>query len=303
MKYAYYPGCSLTESACEYGQSSREIMNDFEAPLEEIPGWNCCGASAAAPVSQLLSYVLPARNLALAEKECPDKDVVAPCSACYLNLLRAREECLHDRKLMAKVNEALSVDGLSFSGKSRVRHLLDVLINDVGPETIKSRVTHALKGLVVAPYYGCQALRPYRVFDDPEHPSSMEPIIQALGAEVLDWTMGARCCGASLMATKKEVALPSVALILEAAKEADVIVTICPMCQMNLDAYQSEAFKLSGQDAPVAIIYLPQLMGLAFGHSEKEMCLNRNLCLTPGFIAKARRQVSAEEPAENVLKP
>jgi heterodisulfide reductase subunit B len=195
MKYSYYPGCSLESGAVEYDLSSREVLRLLGVELTEIPDWTCCGASAVEPVSRLLTLALPARNLALAEREAPDADMLVPCSACYLNHMRVERECEADRKLAARVNEALSAEGLSRSGTVRVRHLLDVLARDVGPERVGQAVVRRLEGLTVAPYYGCQVLRPYPLFDDPERPASMEPLLKALGVEVLDWDMGGRCCG------------------------------------------------------------------------------------------------------------
>lgn len=286
MRYAYYPGCSLTAGAVEYDASCREVMGRLDAELVEIPGWTCCGASAVEPVSRLLTLALPARNLALAERELPGLDVLVPCSACYLNHLRVARDCAADRRMPGAINEALSVENLHYAGSAKVRHLLDVLLNDFGPECIRDAVSHPLEGLVAAPYYGCQILRPYRVFDDPERPRAMVPLLEALGASALEWDKGGRCCGASLMATKREAALPLVADILEAARGADCIVTVCPMCQMNLEAYQSEAIAATGRGRPVSILYLPQLMGLAFGLSEDRVLLGKNLAVTNGFRAK-----------------
>ncbi len=288
MKYAYYPGCSLQASAEEYDVSSREALRQLGVELAEIPDWTCCGASAAEPVSRLLTVALPARNLALAEREAAGLDMLVPCSACYLNHLRVARECAADRSLSGRINEALGAEGLRYSGKVRVRHLLDVLANDLGPEAVAAQVSHRLEGLVVAPYYGCQALRPYALFDDPEHPRSMTPLISALGAEVFDWDMGGRCCGASLMATRRDVALVSVAAILDAAAGADVIVTVCPMCQMNLEAYQSQASKVGGNGRPISVLYLPQLLGLAFGLTDDQVLLDKNLAVTDAFKGKLR---------------
>jgi len=284
MKYAYYPGCSLGTSAEEYDVSTREVLKRLGVELAEIPDWTCCGASAAEPVSRLLTLALPARNLALAERETPGLDMLMPCSACYLNHLRVGRECASDRTLPGRINEALGAEGLRYAGKVRVRHLLDVLVNDVGPEAVAAQVSHRLEGLTVAPYYGCQALRPYVLFDDPEHPRSMEPLLGALGATVFGWDMGGRCCGASLMATRRDVALVSVAAILDAASGADVIVTVCPMCQMNLEAYQSQAHHAD----TISVLYLPQLLGLAFGCSDEQTLLDKNLAVTDALKGKLR---------------
>jgi len=293
MKYAYYPGCSLTASAVEYDASCREVLGRLGAELTEIPDWTCCGASAVEPVSRLLALALPARNLALAERELPGQDVLVPCSACYLNHLRAAREYAADRRMPGMINEVLSVENMHYGGATKVRHLLDVLLNDVGAQRIRDEVSRPLEGMVAAPYYGCQILRPYRVFDDPERPHSLVPVLEALGATALTWDVGGRCCGASLMATKRDAALPLVADILEAAGEADCIVTVCPMCQMNLEAYQAEAVSATGRGRPISVLYLPQLMGLAFGLSEDRVLLGKNLAVTSAFRGKLHAERSA----------
>lgn len=299
MKYAYYPGCSLRESAQEFDVSVRAVMERLGVEIEEIPDWTCCGASAAESVDHNLSLALPARNLALAEKAMPGLDVLVPCSACYLNLLKLQRSVLADKSVMAETNALIGGEGLAYTGKTgRVRHLLDVLINDIGPEAVRRKVEKPLHGITVAPYYGCQILRPYRVFDDPERPSSMEPILEALGAAIHPWNMGGRCCGASLMATHKEAALVSVGEILRAASAppgghdgeeaggADVIATVCPMCQMNLDAYQGQALRTGGADGAITVLYLSQLIGLALGLPAQQILLEKNLAVTGTFREK-----------------
>ncbi|MGM0404441.1 MAG: heterodisulfide reductase-related iron-sulfur binding cluster, partial [Thermodesulfobacteriota bacterium] len=136
------------------------------------------------------------------------------------------------------------------------------------------------------PYYGCQCLRPYAVFDDPEAPRSMEPILAALGASVYDWDMGGKCCGASLMSTAPEAGIELVAGLLDAAQDADAVVTVCPMCQMNLEAYQRRASKMRKAHYDVPILYLPQLMGLAMGLPDEQTRLDLNLCVPDGFRHK-----------------
>ncbi|QLA16889.1 CoB--CoM heterodisulfide reductase iron-sulfur subunit B family protein [Desulfolutivibrio sulfoxidireducens] len=303
MKYAYYPGCSLRESAQEYDVSTRAVLERLGVLVEEIPDWTCCGASAVESVDHLLALALPARNLALAEKELPGLDVLVPCSACYLNLLKFQRTAQADRSVLAQANTLIGEEGLSCSATGgRVRHLLDVLINDIGPDAIRERVARPLSGIVVAPYYGCQILRPYRVFDDPERPSSMVPLLEALGARIHPWNMGGVCCGASLMATHKEAALVSVGAILRAAVRphggdggADVIATVCPMCQMNLEAYQAQA--LRGGGTPVSVLYLPQLIGLAMGLPPEQTLLRKNLAVTETFRSRLFQPKEPSVPA------
>jgi heterodisulfide reductase subunit B len=295
MAYAYYPGCSLTGSASEYDLSTRLVMEKLGVELNEIPDWTCCGASAAEAVSELAGYALPARNLALAAEHLPGQDVLAPCNACYLNLLRVTRKAADDRELAGRIDTALSAEDMRLPRSIRVRHLLDVLVNDVGAQAVAEQVRRPLEGVTVAPYYGCQVLRPYRVFDDPERPTSMTPLLEAVGATPLDWDKGGKCCGASLMTTKKNVALPSVRSILTAARDADLIVTVCPMCQMNLEAFQREALAGTGIERPFTILYLPQLMGLAFGLSAEEMAIGRNLAVRPETIDSMTAPAPREE--------
>jgi len=287
MKYIYYPGCSLEGTALEYNVSTRAAMQALGAELVDLEDWTCCGASAAEARSSLLSMVLGARNLALGEGTDNQGDFLIPCSACYLNLKRVEQKIQEEEGLLDKINDALSEEGLQYKGEARVRHLLDVISKDFEPPKIRGLVKRDLTGLRVAPYYGCQCLRPYLAFDDPEQPRSMEPVIRALGAEVHSWTVAGKCCGAALMTTKKEVALELTGAILKAAQGADCIVTVCPMCQMNLETYQDTISKAQGEDLRISILYLPQLMGLAFGLSEKELKMNLNLALTDSFRDKA----------------
>lgn len=283
MKYFYYSGCSLESSAKEYDMATRAVMRALGADLLELEDWTCCGASAADTKSRLLSLALPARNLALARQTGTDADMLVPCSACYLNLKRADDEVVRDPRMAELVGRVLEGEGLSYAGGVRVRHLLDVLANDIGPEVLASRVSRKLSGLTVAPYYGCQALRPYGSYDDPQRPVSMEPLIRALGADVHAWPMGAKCCGAGLMTTKKELALGLVAGILEAAKGADCIVTVCPMCQMNLEIYQGKVSRMRGEDLHISVLYLPQLIGWGLGLAESDLRLDLNFAFTPFF--------------------
>jgi heterodisulfide reductase subunit B len=285
MKYLYYPGCSLEGTALEYNTSTRAFMQELGAELVELKDWTCCGASAAEATSYLLSLALPACILAMAEKMNGSGEMLVPCSACYLNLKKVEEKTRKDPVLLDKINTILEEEKLHLHGQIRVRHLLDVVARDVGPAKILTRVKNTFSGLSIAPYYGCQCLRPYSIFDDPEEPRSMEPVIEAVGAKIHPWNMGGRCCGASHMTTKPEVALELVAAILKAARGADAIVTVCPMCQMNLEAYQKKISGMCNEDLSMTILYLPQFLGLALGLSEKDLRLDLNLSVTKAFRA------------------
>lgn len=292
MKYQYYPGCSLEGTALEYNLSTQAVMASMGAELTEIEDWTCCGASAADSTSYLLSLALPARNLALAEKTKDVTEILVPCSACYLNLKKVEEQTRSDPKLLETLNSILEEDQLRLSGSIHVRHLLDVITRDLGPDTIRHKLKRAFTGFRIAPYYGCQCLRPYVVFDDPEDPRSMEPLIEAAGAKVYPWDMGGKCCGASHMNTKMDVGIELVAAILQGAQGADAIVTVCPMCQMNLEAYQKKISRTHKEDLHTTILYLPQFIGLAIGLAEADLGINLNLSITEEFRQKLRKTAS-----------
>ncbi len=290
MNYNYYPGCSLEGTALEYNTSTKIFLQEMGVNLTELDDWTCCGATAAESVSALLSLALPARNIALAEKMDGEKDILVPCSACYLNLKKVEEKTRKDPELLIKLNEILKENELELNGKVHVRHLLDILSKDLGPQIIQKRLKKSFSGFRIAPYYGCQCLRPYSIFDDPEAPISMEPLIESTGAEIHSWKMGGKCCGASHMNTKTEVALELTGAILKGAQGADAIVTVCPMCQMNLEAYQDRISKTNQQDLRISILYLPQLLGLAVGLSEKDLRLDLNLAITKAFHEKLNKK-------------
>jgi heterodisulfide reductase subunit B len=293
MTYAYYPGCSLEGTAKEYDISTRAFLERMRINLVEIENWTCCGATAAEATSHLLALGLPARNLALAEQMGVSQDILVPCSACYLNLQKATQTLQQPSALQAAVDHLLAEEGLHFQGELRVRHLLDVLAHDVGARRIGQALQKPLTGAVIAPYYGCQCLRPFPVFDDPERPRSMEPLIKAIGAKIHPWHMGAKCCGASHMNTKPEVGLTLVASILKAAQGADAIVTVCPMCQMNLEGFQSQVSQLTNMNLEIAVLYLPQLLGLALGLTPDALGMGYNLALTDVFRTQLNRLQAA----------
>jgi heterodisulfide reductase subunit B len=302
MKYLYYPGCSLEGTAGEYDASTRAFLGAMGMELTTLEDWTCCGASAAQAVSQLLTLALAARNLALAERSRPELDLLVPCSACYLNLKKAGEAIRTSSRTRKLVNTVLAEEGLAVQGTVRVRHLLDVLTHDLDMAQLAAKIIRPLTGLVVAPYYGCQCLRPYPLFDDGEAPVSMQALIRAIGARVHPWAMGPKCCGASHMQTKMAVGLELSGAILAAARGADAIATVCPMCQMNLEAHQKKLSRQRKQDLAITIVYLPQLLGLALGIDEATVELGRNLAVSNGFKDKIKTMDSGKT-AENPVRP
>jgi heterodisulfide reductase subunit B len=291
MKYAYFPGCSLKGTGKAYEESLLPVMKHLGVELQELDDWNCCGATAYMAVDEGKACAAAARNLALAEKTGL-RQVLAPCSACYLVLNKA-QHYMHDYPAMRQtVTRALDTVGLKCTSDTPVRHPLDVLINDVGLEAVKQKVSRPLKGLKVAPYYGCQIVRPYATFDDQTNPITMDRLLEALGATVIKWPLKTKCCGGSLTGTLPEAGLRlSYILLKEALKRgADVIATVCPLCQFNLDAYHD---KIAAKWEPVRIptLYFSQLMGLAFGLPAHQTVLHR------GMVPMKPLPALAPEPA------
>jgi len=282
MKYSYMPGCSLQSTARGYDTSARAVVRELGSELIELDDWNCCGANALESVSYLLSVSMPARNLALAEAE--NRDLVTSCSSCFLNLFKVNHRLRREPDLRKKLDEILGAAGLKYQGKARVRHLLDVVANDIGVEAVRKRVERKLSGLKVVPYYGCQTVRPYGEYDGPYLPNSMDKLIEAVGAENYPYLWKTICCGGVLMTTEKSIGRKLVADLLSAAKGADCIVTVCPMCQMNLDAYQGEAAAELGSKVRIPVLFLTQLIGLSFNLPEKDLLLGQNIAPVRGLL-------------------
>lgn len=289
MKYAYFPGCSIHASAKEYAMAAQAVNKYLDVEFVEIPEWNCCGAiDAVYAYKPLLSVSLSTRNLALAEKM--KMDVVTLCSACFFTLSRANSLLRDNPDMKSKVGKAINDAGLDYGGGVKVRHYLDILANDVGFEKIRQQVKVPLKGVKVAPYYGCLLVRPSGIqkFDDPEHPMSMDHVIEAVGAETVYYQDKTRCCGASLAITDEQVMMEMTKAPLLTAKnaQADCIVTPCPMCHFNLDAKQKDIESSFGIDIGLPVLYVTQLIGLAFGIPPKELGLNRNVVSPSRLLRK-----------------
>jgi heterodisulfide reductase subunit B len=286
-RYAYFPGCSLEKMARSYHESALETTRALDVELEEIEDWNCCGATTYFNIDELLADTLSARNLAIAEQS--GLDVIAPCSGCYKNMYSARKHLKREPDLMEHINEALAEDNLKFAGTSEVRHLIDVLVHDVGLEEIKKRVRRPLTGLKVAPYYGCQILRPRKDHEDVESPRFFEDLMTAIGADPVEYLLKLRCCGGALLITNREAALSLVRNLLENAVQsgAALIATACPLCQVNLECYQKQVNSEFGTNLNVPVLYFTQLVGLALGVPPARLGIGSELVSVTPALASA----------------
>ena len=280
MSYIYYPGCSLKGTGRAYEESLLAVFKELEIHIEELDDWNCCGATSYMSVSELKAFALCARNFALAERQAKESgmtDLVIPCAACYLGLNKAKRYLDQYPDIRKKIDEALATSNLAYNNHIRIRHPLDVLVNDIGKDRIAEKVKRSLEGLTVACYYGCQIVRPYADFDDQENPTSMNTLVRALGAETVDWPLKTRCCGGSLTGTVQDVGQRlSYILLREASgRGADVIVTACPLCQFNLECYQNEMSSRFHENVHIPVLYFTQLMGIAMGVSDRQLAMQR----------------------------
>ena len=270
-EYAYFPGCSLEKIGQSYHQSSIETTHKLGVELKELDDWNCCGATAYFHVDELLAYTLCARNLAMAEQE--NLDLVAPCSACYKNSYFTNKHLKEDADLADHINYALEADNLSFTGKSEVKHLIEVFVKDIGFDEIKDKVVQPLEGLKIAPYYGCQILRPRKDHEDVEQAEYFEDLMSAIGADPVSFALKLKCCGGSLLISNREAALSMIRNLLKNAEDsgADMIATACPMCQVNLECYQQQVNQEFGTRFSMPVVYFTQLIGVALGVPGKKL--------------------------------
>lgn len=290
-KYLLYPGCSLESSGRAYGDSIHAITEPLDLHFEEIDDWNCCGATEYLGINLIPAYALIARNLALATRQINGtRTVVAPCSACYLNLAKADYYMQERPALGEKVNEALAAGDLHYKpGTLDVRHLIDILVYDVGLETIRSKVVRPLHGLKVAPYMGCMLPRPdyQHRWSDHEHPTELDDLLRALGADVIDYPLTTECCGGHMTQIGPETAFELIRrLVADAAERgAHLMATVCPMCQMNIDAYQNEMNHFFKTDYHMPILFFTQLLGLAFGAKPEELGIGLELVSSRNALA------------------
>jgi len=274
-QYAFYPGCTLHSTGVEFGASTDLVCHTLDIDLLEIPDWNCCGASSAHSMDHDLFLALPARNIAQAQLVPLDGDdlsLAIPCAACFSRTAAADLALRQDPAFRTQMESVLD---FQFTGRIRPRNLLDILANDFSPAQLTAHLSNPLEGLKVVSYYGCLLVRPPAYtdrWDDPEHPQSMDFLLQLMGAQPVPWSFGVDCCGGSLTLNRADVVVHLVDILARAAIEAgaDALVTACPMCMANVDGRQKYRGELpiprppKPDYDPLPIFYFTELMALAY---------------------------------------
>lgn len=288
LQVSYYPGCSLAATGKDYAESIATMCRLLDVELVELKGWTCCGASSAGVMlSHEGATALPALTLKLAA-QTPERPLFAPCAACYNRLKVALRDLKREPELAEKLGIGPAELGL------KVINTVELLRDVVGLDVLRAKVKHPFSGAKLAAYYGCLLLRPADMdtFDDPEQPTSMETVIEAIGADPVEWYGKMDCCSAGLAATMQEVAQNLVTRIINMAKSAgaDGIVTACQLCSMNLESRQGD---LSPANKPLPVLYLSDIVGLALGATVGELGMGRHLVDVRPALA-ARETAAAE---------
>jgi heterodisulfide reductase subunit B len=270
------------------------VFNALGLELRELKDWNCCGATTYISVDEYQAFALGARNLAMAEKL--GLDLVAPCTACFMILKKTKDYLARYGDLREKIDTALATVGLRYEGKIEILHPLEIILRDVGVKGLKAKVKKPLRGWNVAPYYGCLIARPYALSEGFSL-EAFDEFVPALGANLIDFELKARCCGGSLTGTVEEVGHRLVYILLHQAKlaKAHCLVTVCPLCQLNLEAHQGKIKRRYGDDVTIPIPYFTQLIGMALGLSEKALGLEK--LLVPLHWDVGEKVFAAREPA------
>lgn len=304
MKFAYYPGCSGKGTSVEYEISTKAVCSVLGIYLQELADWSCCGSTPAHATDTLLSAALSARNLSLAAeamKQSGATRLATPCPSCLANLKTARHH-MANQEFRKKVNKLLDSPCPPLGPKGEeplpeTYSILQLLVEDYGLENIAAKVVRPLKGLKIAPYYGCLLSRPAPImkFDDPENPTSMDRLLEALGAEVVPFPLKTECCGAAMGIPRRDITARLSARLLDAAVTfgADMIAVACPLCHMNLDLRQEQASKASGVSYDMPVLYFTQLMGIALGLPDSELALDKLSVSPAAALQKIGKEISA----------
>ena len=283
MKFAFYPGCAAQGACPELYQSTQLIVQKLGIELVELRAASCCGAGVIGEADPDLAFSINARTFSMAEEM--GQDILTICGTCQGVMGSANRQLKDDDELLVRINGMLTKEGIRpYQGRIEVRHLLWIIVRNYGLEELKKLIKVPLRGLKVAPFYGCYILRPSQMlgFDDAENPTSLEELIRALGGEPVEYSGRTKCCGFPIVLEKEDIATAMVGSHTYEAKQkgSDCMVTPCPLCHMNLDIYQERAEERIGADIDLPILHLPQLIGLAMGFEPKALGLSHHLVAT-----------------------
>jgi heterodisulfide reductase subunit B len=288
-EYSYYPGCSSQKGASSSNmmKSVATMCEELDVQLNEIPDWNCCSASIGyGSGGELPRLVMSARNIALSEENNPDQDIVATCAACWLSTREAAERFEDDENMFKEANEALAEANLKLTNKTPIRHMAEVLIEDIGYEEIGKGVKKPLEGVKIAGYVGCQTNRPFGIDGESyENPMYLDGLVDTLGADSIPtYEKKVQCCGGALAFSEPEKSQEMIKGIIEAAydNDADMIATPCPLCQANVEIYQDQINAKYGTKFDMPVVYYSQLISVAYGRNATDSALN-------GQIIKAKK--------------
>ncbi|MBI3812075.1 MAG: CoB--CoM heterodisulfide reductase iron-sulfur subunit B family protein [Nitrospirae bacterium] len=293
MKYALYTGCAAKGACPELYQSTMHVTKRLGIEVVEMLNASCCGAGVITEADPDLALAINARTFAQAE--ALGLNIMTICGTCQGVMGMANHRLKTEEGLLDRINLMLAPEGVKYNGRVEVKHLLWIIVGEIGVEALQRHVTRPLENLRIAPFYGCYILRPskYLGFDDPENPVSLEKVISALSAHPVDYEGKTKCCGFPLVLEKELIAIGMVGANLKEAKDegADALVTPCPLCHMNLDIYQERAGKKIGEKLALPIFHLPQLIGLAMGFTPKELGLPHHLVSTENVVEKIQLKV------------
>jgi len=278
MKYAYFPGCVALDSCKELDVATREVAKDLGIELVELTEASCCGAGNLQEKNPEAALVLNARTLGMAQEK--GLDLLTVCGSCQLYLARSRE-ALENPETRERVNRALAKVGRRYDGGVKVKHLLQVLLEDIGPRKLAGHVRRPLGDLAVGAYYGCHLLQApgTDAFEDPEDPQGIERLVGILGGSPVSYAGRTACCGFHVLTVRRDLAVRMSATGLIEAKRAGakVLATPCPLCHLVLDVYQKKAAKAAGEPLDVPILHLSQLVGIALGIDLEKLGVSRHM--------------------------
>lgn len=283
-EYSYYPGCSSQKGASSSNlmKSVDTMCQELDIQLNEIPDWNCCSASIGyASGSELPRLTLSARNIALSEEHNKNQEIVATCAACWLATKEAAERLKEDESMFAEANQALAEAGLKLNNTTPIKHMAEVIIEDIGLDEIKSGVKKPLEGIKIAGYVGCQTNRPFGIAGESfENPMYLDHLVDSLGADsVPTYEKKVQCCGGALAFSEPEKSQEMIKGIIEAAYDngADMIATPCPLCQANVEIYQDQINEKYDTKFNIPVVYYSQLISVAYGRSASDAALDGQL--------------------------